>query len=425
MSIVSKIESLLPLKVLDAYRLTKRKVLYKRQRQLDNRLVEKLRLEDRPIRVVFFATLSSMWKYDSLYQLMVEDDSFDPQIVVCPFMSRGEDFMRSEMNRTYQYFKERNWNVVMGYDADKDTCIDVHALAPDIVFYTNPNAHHPNFEITKYRDCLTCYVPYGFNTIPYPWYCTSLFHNQLWRYFIECRENARLIELLSPIKVDNHVVVGYPMYDTFRQDAKTDLWNGDKRKRIIWAPHSSIGNNCSLVNFSTFLDYSDFMLKMAERMKKQIVIAYKPHPELKSNLYKHPDWGKEKTDAYYAKWANGENTMIVEGDYVDLFLTSDALIHDCGSFLVEYLYTQKPCLYLTHDGRMAEMNEIGKKAYETHYHATEISVVNEFVSKVVINGMDDMKEERERFYQESLLPPNNMSVVENILCDIKQRLNRI
>lgn len=425
MSVVSKIESLLPSRVLDAYRMTKKQISYKRQRRLDNRLVEKLRTEDRPIRVIFFASLSSMWKYDSLYQLMAEDDGFAPQIVVCPFMLRGEDFMRNEMNRTYQYFKERNWNVLIGYDAETGVCVDVHALLPDLIFFTDANTHHPNFEITRYRDCLTCYAPYGFNTIPYPWYCTSLFHNQLWQYFIECQENQRLIESLSPIKVDNHIVVGYPMYDIFMQKSKKDPWNGDKRTRIIWAPHSSIGNNCSLVNFSTFLDYSDYMLEMAERLKEQIVIAYKPHPELKSNLYKHHDWGKEKTDAYYARWANGENTMIAEGDYVDLFLTSDALIHDCGSFMVEYLYTKKPCLYLSHEGRIAEMNEIGKKAYETHYHATNSDGIDWFIQDVILCGNDDMRNIRETFFKESLLPPNNMSVAENILCDIKQKLNRI
>lgn len=425
MSIVKRIEKWMPERLLEAYRLAKRKVLYRKQRKMDAQTIMRLRQSDRPMNVVFFATLSSMWKYDSLYQVMVEDKNFNPTIVVCPFVSRGEDFMRKELNRTYELFHSRGWNVVMGYDADKDRAIDVHELKPDIIFYTESNTQHPDFAITRYRDCLTCYLPYGYNTIPYAWYCTSLFHNQLWKFFIECEENARLIEKLSPIPVDNHCVVGYPMYDVFVQKPKSDPWKKfGKLKRIIWAPHSSIGNNCSLVHFSTFLDYAETMLNFADTKKDEICVAFKPHPELKSNLYKHPDWGKEKTDAYYAEWEKRENTMIAEGDYVDLFLTSDALIHDCGSFLVEYLYTKKPCLFLTHEGRMAEINEIGMKAYDIHYHAILWKQIEQFIENVVIQGNDSMKATRDEFFKKVLMPRRGASVAENIQNVIKQELNR-
>ena len=423
MSVVQKIESLIPERILDAYRLTKRKVLYHKQRKMDAKTIMRLQQCNRPLNVVFFATLSSMWKYDSLYQLMVEDKDFNPTIVVCPFTLRGEEFMIKELNRTYELFKSRGWNVIIGYDADKDTAIDVHELKPDIIFYTESNTRHPDFAITRYRDCLTCYLPYGYNTIPYAWYCTALFHNQLWKFFIECEENARLIEELSPIAVHNHCVVGYPMYDVFVQKPKSNPWKEfGKRKRMIWAPHSSIGNNCSKVHFSTFLDYAEQMLNLADARKDEICIAFKPHPELKSNLYKHPDWGKEKADAYYAEWEKHENTMKAEGDYVDLFLTSDALIHDCGSFLMEYLYTKKPCLYLTHEGRMAEINEIGMRAYDMHYHATSWEQIENFIDEVVILGNDSMKSKRVEFFKNVLMPRQGKSVAENILNVIKQEL---
>jgi hypothetical protein len=60
-------------------------------------------------------------------------------------------------------------------------------------------------------------------------------------------------------------------------------------------------------------------------------------------LEQDPNWGSEKTTAYYDKWDNLDNGQFKSGDYVDL-LTSDALIHDCGSFMAEYLVVGKPAL---------------------------------------------------------------------------------
>ena len=39
-------------------------------------------------------------------------------------------------------------------------------------------------------------------------------------------------------------------------------------------------------------------------------------------------------------------TNNLETEYVELFKSSDALIHDCGSFMAEYLVTNKPVLFL-------------------------------------------------------------------------------
>ena len=80
------------------------------------------------------------------------------------------------------------------------------------------------------------------------------------------------------------------------------------------------------------------------------LIAFKPHPILKPKLYKHALWGKERTDAYYHCWETMENTQLEMSDYIDLFMTSDAMIFDSVSFMTEYLYTKKPALFLCREG---------------------------------------------------------------------------
>ena len=47
-----------------------------------------------------------------------------------------------------------------------------------------------------------------------------------------------------------------------------------------------------------------------------------------------------------SEWESLSNAQLETGKYVDLFMTSDAMIHDCGSFTIEYHYTLKPVMYL-------------------------------------------------------------------------------
>ena len=185
-----------------------------------------------------------------------------------------------------------------------------------------------------------------------------------------------------------------------------------KKKKIIWAPHYSINRNTAF-HYSTFLVYYDYMLELAEKYKDYIQIAFKPHPYLLTKLYEI--WGKDKTDRYYSSWENGVNTQLVLGDYVSLFMHSDALIHDCSSFTIEYHYTKNPVLYLIKDDHHADgLNEFGKKAFKMHYLGRNEEDIESFVINI-IQGKDNMKKKREDFYKRYLLPPYGKPASINII----------
>ena len=149
------------------------------------------------------------------------------------------------------------------------------------------------------------------------------------------------------------------------------------------------------------------MLKLAEKYKDKVQFAFKPHPVLKVKLINI--WGKEKTEAYYKKWSELENTQIEEGYYMDLFKTSDALIHDCASFTAEYLYTQKPTLFMVRDENVqSHWNPFGKKCFDQHYHAENLEQIEHFIQDVVINGNDPMKSQREQFFKDLLKNPDRI-----------------
>ena len=118
-----------------------------------------------------------------------------------------------------------------------------------------------------------------------------------------------------------------------------------------------------------------------------------------------------------------ENTQLFNDGYEDLFLTSDAMIHDCGSFTTEYLFTKKPVMYLCKDADMTEkFNEFGVKAFECHYQGHSVADIDRFLKEVVISGNDPMKLQRETFFNDYLEPKGGvlpsqiiLQVIENVI----------
>lgn len=423
---VHAVESLFPKHIVERYRKQKRQWIDHNRQAKYSRKIYELRKENRPINVLFFALDSNTWKYDSVFQAMLKDPGFSPTVLAVPQVNRGKEFMLYQLNHGCEYYVSKGYPTVCSYNEETDSYVDAFSLHPDIIFFSNPyevlvddryNIRH------YYKKCLTCYVNYTFCSVPYQWQCASEFHQKVWRYYVECEDNLKQVKSYYP--GHNCVVTGYPTSDLFASTVATGKdWKikDAKLKKVIWAPHHTIEGWTGMIQFSTFLLYCDYMLKLAEDYQDTIQFAFKPHPLLLSALYAHPDWGKERTDAYYDKWAKGKNTVFVNGDYVDLFLSSDAMIHDCGSFIIEYLHVNKPVMFLGTYDRVSQSNEVGKKAYACHYEGRTEEEIKRFFDEVVIGSNDNMSEKRMRFYKEQLMLHDGMSVAENILKDIKSHL---
>ena len=108
----------------------------------------------------------------------------------------------------------------------------------------------------------------------------------------------------------------------------------------------------------------------------------------------------------------------------DLFMNSDAMIHDCGSFTAEYLYTQRPVMFYTHDRKAVEkqLNELGMAALDAHYIGGSADDIESFIKDVVIGENDPKVSARKAVYDKYLLPPNGRSTAENIYHDLLSSL---
>ncbi len=376
--------------------------------------------------VAFFAIHASVWKYDYLYRLMEKHPKFNPIIVICPVVNFGFDNMLQVMEKCYERFSS-DYNCIKAYDKESHSYIDVReSINPDIIFYTNPykGLIDDRYYIDKFRDKLTCYVSYNFgNSCLYTMFHNLELHNLVWRLYAETEKHKQYSQIYAYNKGINVKVTGYPGIDKFidKSHKPKDTWKIKdlSLKRIIWAPHHTFSED-EVVYYSCFLQYHQFMLDLASKYEGKIQLAFKPHPLLRVKLNKY--WGKDRTDRYYDAWANLSNGVLEESDYVDLFLTSDAMIHDCGSFITEYLYTLKPVMRTDNEiDPSNEFNDFALECLSLHYHAKSTNDIELFVTNL-IDGIDPLKEQRISFYKKNLLPPNGQLASQNIMDDILNSL---
>jgi hypothetical protein len=389
--------------------------------QLNHAIVLKSLKGKSTYKVVFFAMDASVWKYDYLYRLMEKSPLFDPIIVICPMAYYGRKNMLEKMEECRSQYTRKQYNIILAYNEKTDKYLDVKSeINPDIIFYTNPyqGLIDDRYYIDRFKDTLTCYVPYEYSeTNLFQMFFNMPFHNYVWKYFLPTERHGKYSHNTAYNKGVNTVVTGYPGIDYFfdKDRIPNDVWKikDPSIKRIIWAPHHTIKEK-EVIHYSCFLYYYQTMLNLANKYKDKIQIAFKPHPHLKLKLYEI--WGTERTDSYFSEWDRLSNGFCCSGDYTDLFLTSDAIIHDSGSFVAEYLYTLKPAMRTDSPKQtINEFNDFGEDCLKCYYHAKNESDIEDFILNVVINGEDSLKGKRLQFYNSTLIPPNGMMPSQNIM----------
>lgn len=385
------------------------------------------RLQNKEVwEVAFMLTIPGMWKADYLFRFMQNNPRFHPYVVIYPY-SEYKGFSREEIHktleRTRQFVADKGFEYFIPYDSKRHRWLDIKKVKnPDIVIFSTPYRDcQPRYFIHHFSDRLTAYIHYGLNTLKL--YRENYWHltiNLMGLYFLETPLHLDLAKRYMRNQAENAVVTGYPGIEVFldKHYQPKDVWKRQDRpkKRVIWAPHHTIEKGFSM---STMLIYCDYMLELAERYADSIQFTFKPHQLLKFKLQQL--WGEEKTDAYYQRWATMENTQLEESSYVDLFLTSDAMIHDCGSFTSEYLCTGKPVMYLLQREQLREVfTPFGEMAFDAHYHGRNRDDIEQFLSDVVLAGNDPKRAQREDFFQRYLQPIDGRMPSEHIIEEIER-----
>ena len=394
----SILKKILPKKLEEVMILIKQKTIDKHRKirfakKIQDRhqyLLQKVRVKA-VVRVVFLVIHKSIWKVDPIFKKMLEDSAFDPVILVCPYMVRGEGVNQEEMDEVNDYFKAKNYPVVNSYNKAEGRWVLIEEMKPDLVWFTNPHKITRSEYFEKaYENYLSCYVPYYFMATDHVGSdqaeYNTFFWVSLWIVFLphETAENKFLEN--SENKGKNVFVFGYPACENLINSSGelNRAWKKQtkNKKKIIFAPHHTIEGGSNSI--SSFLVVAELMVELSQLFKDKVQWSFKPHPILKSKLYRHKDWGVDKTDNYYNIWSQSDNTQLDEADYEILFLESDAIVHDSSSFIVEYLFTGKPCMFLMLEGNAFKLvNEFGRKALSCYKIAHDNNDIKSFVVDVI------------------------------------------
>lgn len=379
-----------------------------------------LREENTRIRVAFLVHRPAFWQYEGIYRLMEADSAFETMIVVAPFPSATE----AEQEHNATLCKERfgtTYNAKFFLDGFSYPALR-EEFKPDMVFLTDPwGAVCTSYSSVTVFDCVTCYSPYGIYSanIQGSQY-NKIFHHFLDYDFCESPLHEQMARKYADNRGANSVVTGYAKLDTLFEGsgAVPDPWGMDREaKRIIWAPHFTIMENRHIQGYSCFVSIADFMLGLARQFAGKLQFAFKPHPNLKSTLCRHPLWGETRTEAYWNAWKEIPGCLVAETEYISLFRHSDAMILDSISFISEYMVTGKPILFTVRDASVkTKWNEYGFQAFKQCYLAENLEEdISRFLVNIVLENDDTLRAGRLDFVAKNLVPPNGKTASQNML----------
>jgi CDP-Glycerol:Poly(glycerophosphate) glycerophosphotransferase len=352
-----------------------------------------------PIKVDFYFQWPPGWtNFESVIDAMQANPAFDCRIVVVPYLNWKATDLKGDVQR--QMLKERGREYI-GFE---DYRLD--ARQPDVVFLQNPydearpEAFHSDY--LSRRGVHIAYIPYALDTgigeesmvYQYNMVCQNL------ASWIFARSQRHKDEFAVQCRAGNrHVhVTGHPKFDYYDQRFQaTAARDADGVTTFLWTPHFVLPGERKM--YTTFTLYCEAMLRLTERDDVHLIV--RPHPLFKQWIGEASPQARRQYQQLLEAAAQRDNLTIDTGpDYAATFARSDALIADAGSFLLEYLPSKKPILYLTHQ-RCHGLNRTADFIYDAYDVAWQAEDIFRFVDNIV-RGHDPMKPRREQVIRDEL-----------------------
>ena len=389
------------------------------------RRIEKNVCGGKKIRVLFMVFNATFFPSRPLFSVMLRDNLFDPYIAIIPDKRWGRDNRIPGMQKCAETLKADGISedrIIIPEQDELDRWPDV-CDGVDIVCYNSPYNLSSYRYLPRYsmgRAFLPIMVNYGFYRSVYDDKLLSLKNYEyMWKAFFECEDTLAQYRRNSAIGGINGDIVGYIKMDPL----STVPCEEHERKRILVALHHSVegGINDDL-ELGNMIRYSDYFLSLPDRYP-EIDFVYRPHPHLFQVLILKNLWSEEKVEQYIAALKSKPNVIWSNGqDYFKEFAESDGCIQDCGSFLVEYFYTGKPCCYMLKDPTDIDKKfvELGKKCLEQCYVSYDTAAIDAFVENVILGENDEKAESRAALAKEIMV--NYPHAAEAALDSIKKAI---
>lgn len=304
----------------------------------------------------------------------------DIVIVLLPFLHQQLEWRRGLIEKCLQN---------EGIDYISWDEFDIADAAFDIVLFTSPyDSTRPKsfrFSELQQRVAITAYIPYGLEV-------GGGVQNLIFQYGQPVTMNAtvvfarslgvkKMFEKYCPTGSSHVAVTGHPRMDglvnlnSFKIDPKlTEEIAG--RKAILWNAHFSFDEDL----WSTF-DIFSFDIFMTILEQPELVLIFRPHPLLWKKLTNLNIFNSFEIEELKNELRALGVIVDERSDHRHAFAASSALMTDAGSFLLEYLVTRKPALYLC-NSKGVGLNEQGEAALRFYHKALTPLDVSAFINKV-------------------------------------------
>jgi hypothetical protein len=365
----------------------------------------------KPIHVLFVCHEPSLWSmFESIFNAMENDPNFSPLVVALPYKHGTLPDGQYKDGGMLEFCKTKKIRVVCGYDKEKNEWINPASIMPDYVFFQTPYAlYHQKWSVEDVSMMARiCYVPYG--TTLFRGEVEDLVHpSSFFRFTHLIFKEDALSKKIFVNKFNNTkwfneekvVLCGHTKLDYLASkiDFSGTVWKRgitNDIKRILWTPRWTTAESAC-----HFFEYRNFFIEFC-RKHQDIDFVFRPHPLCFQNFLNNGQLTDTELASLEKKYDESLNMTIDRTDnYQDSFLSSDILVSDLSSMMLEFLVTEKPIVY-TH--RVDLFNELGRKLSRGFYWVKNVNELEETL-KMLISGNDPLKKERKDLVETVLFIP--------------------
>ena len=385
----------------------------------DQRQAEALmrtRGNQRKIRVGFMLQVPNNFAViEPVYDAVCRDPGMEPVVLLMPELTFAlyVKITRVDWEKTYSFGHEKcGEHCVETWNPKTQTWLDPAELQLDYVFIPRP---YETYLPKMYRAsalrrlCRVCFVPYS-SPLLEDWHLmyNTHFIRNVSLLFCEKEASAAYVrEKIGPTvrsgdqKVFNS---GFPKFDgvVSGEGLESDAWPRPREKsgfRVLWTPRWTLDPK---LGGSSFLKYREEMIRWAEE-DADVDLLFRPHPLALETYVREGILTREEEERYLLRYEQCGNAAVDrKSTYYDTMWSSDALITDVSSMLMDYMFTGRPILYCptpagnttSEDPRMAIASML-----EGMYIVHDMSEIHGTVAELRA-GQDPKKEIRARLAAE-------------------------
>lgn len=387
---------------------------YKKRQEHYNKVIQDIRKRGGKIRFASYVTLASQFGGKKLVELMLRNpDRWDIKFVIIPVTSRGEDFKKKEYIATRKHFIDEYGKqmVVDGYNPDTGEVYDPSDMF-DMVYHVLPYDSScewvHSIEYMTTRNVLPIYITYGYE-VAMDYMISRLLGkelNSVWKCFTDTvytMDDYREYQLLQGRNVE---LTGYAKMDELKINPNIKK---SRKKIFLIAPHHTVSD--PMLPLSNFLNYAEFFKKLPE-MYPEAHFVFRPHPSLFTAVVNEGIWSNQQVEEYLKEIEAAGISYSTEADYLHLYNECDAIINDCGSFTIEWLFTGKPGCFMMNPLLSKEhLTTLMHRALKHYTIAREEKDISSFIEMV----LDDRYEIKREAWVEKNIMVNYPNVSDKIL----------